>query len=535
MKTISRGALRAAVLALVALLAGSEAMGNGRFPAASFLVLGPGADARLMILRTTFGLVVSDDFGVSWHWSCEDAYGASGMYDPPVAIGGDGTFVAGIPDGIMVSPTRCAWARPTGDPRVQIMDFAADATGHTLAAAMGPFTADNGLSVSNDDGHTWRAGATRPSFFIETVEVAPSDPMRMYISGYAIGAVTLILRSDDGGTSMREVTRDLAGGVDAFIAGVDPTHPDVVYVRSNRELGTYLLKSTDGGAHLTRIFATNRRMLGFALSEDGQTVWAGSEDRTEGIFRSVRGGPFERVGPSLNLSCLRYHAGVLFACASEEIDGFSLGYSTDGGEHFSPVMSLRDVQAPACPRGTPVADTCNPLWPAQQRVLTTLDAAVAPMRGIDAAVFARPDVVTDVGSDVSSLDGGDGTVLADSAADATEVIVRDASDDATTDATLTDSPSDTVVSDVVRADVAAPIDAATDRPTATDRPDTSVVDVRVSDVTAPSTPSSNCGCRTGAPRETHAAWGLLWGLLAFRSRARRRASESPGVAVRARP
>ncbi len=50
------------------------ARANGRFPTSNQIVFSP-ANADLIVLRATFGILVSRDGGTTWTWLCEDALG----------------------------------------------------------------------------------------------------------------------------------------------------------------------------------------------------------------------------------------------------------------------------------------------------------------------------------------------------------------------------------------------------------------------------------------------------------------------------
>ena len=400
--------VRAALGVALAMAGAGEARANGRFPAANYFVAGPAGRNDVLALRTTFGLVLSRDGGRAWSWVCEEAYGAVGASDPSVSIGPDGNVVIATFAGLSASDgPYCQWDRPAGAPMRGFADVAHTFDGRAMVALAGP-TGDDALVLSSDGGRTWEAGARLMGFFSETADVAPGDPRRVYATAYVRGGIPVLLRSDDGGRSVREVTRDFSGAEGVYLAGVDPRRPDVLYVRGTRGLGTLLLKSEDGGMTLRAVAETRSDMVGFALSDDGDTVWIASTSRAEGLQRSVRGGPWARVGGDVAVQCLRYHAGLLFVCADEVTDGYALGCSRDGGEHIDPLLSLRRLTgaSAACGAGTSVGAVCAPAWPAIAAQLGGIDAG-APRDPVfhDASAGADAAAVDD--RPVAPADGPD--------------------------------------------------------------------------------------------------------------------------------
>src|ERR1700722_9772949 len=112
----SRSAM-AVLAAMGVTLVAPPALANGRFPAASQLVAHPRDPAR-MVLRTTYGLLVTRDNGTSWDWICERAVGYGGVEDPALAITGGGTLLAGIFEGLVSSSDEgCTWSRSPGLPQ----------------------------------------------------------------------------------------------------------------------------------------------------------------------------------------------------------------------------------------------------------------------------------------------------------------------------------------------------------------------------------------------------------------------------------
>ncbi len=481
----------------------TRALGNGRFPTANYFIAGPGTTNQVLALRTTFGLVVSRDAGRSWGWVCEEGYGAVSSGDPSFSIGSDGNLVIATVNGMFgADPAFCAWGRAPGTPERGFVDVAHTADNRAMVAVAGSPTYQ--LFRSDDSGRNWAAGASLTGYFAETADVAPSDPTRVYATAYGSGAVPVFLRSDDGGRTVREMTRDFDGADGSgYIAAVDARRPDVVYVRANLGIGTILLKSTNGGMSFTRIGRTTSAMVGFALSDDGDTVWIAGADRAEGLQRSVRGGPWTRVGGDLNVKCLRYHAGMLFVCADEAVDGYALGWSRDNGDHIDPLLALRRLSgvSPAC-AGTPVDRTCSPTWSMQTMLLRSIDASAPrdPVFYDDAGMEAG----TEAGADAGALDDRgdlDATAVTDAGLDV-GVTARDVVDA---------SPVD------------APMDARTDAGTTPDvRP-------------AVPPPATGCGCRAGAT-EDGGRYGIaaLVAGLSVMTRRRRRAGAPPGPTERRR-
>src|SRR5262245_5014330 len=62
--------LRCAFVALGLFLAPSNARANGRYPLAQQLLVDP-SDPGHLLLRSTYGVLTSDDAGSTWSWLCE--------------------------------------------------------------------------------------------------------------------------------------------------------------------------------------------------------------------------------------------------------------------------------------------------------------------------------------------------------------------------------------------------------------------------------------------------------------------------------
>ena len=92
-----------------------EARANGRFPESNAIFFAP-TDHDLVLLRTTFGEIVSHDRGKTWDWICERSIGLAGVEDPMYAITPDGTLMASTFQGLAISHDRaCNFAFAGGE------------------------------------------------------------------------------------------------------------------------------------------------------------------------------------------------------------------------------------------------------------------------------------------------------------------------------------------------------------------------------------------------------------------------------------
>ena len=264
-----------AAVVIFCLFAPRFALANGRFPIADQLVIDP-ADPSHIVLRTTYGILGSTDAGANFTWMCEVAVGYGGAQDPAMGILADGTILAGIFEGLAVShDRRCSWAF-VGDPLKDeyVIDVSVHRDDPSRAVAITSTGSPNGFHVilaeTSDNGVTWtQAGTPILSDMIAlTVDVAPSNSNRIYASGIVGKAYApAIERSDDRGKTWKRTYFEATYAKDTpYIAAVDPTNPDRVYVRMGSASVDRLLLSNDGAATWTEVYASIDDLLGFALS-----------------------------------------------------------------------------------------------------------------------------------------------------------------------------------------------------------------------------------------------------------------------------
>lgn len=353
---------------------------NGRFPAAQLVQLSP--DGQTIALRLTFGFALSDDGGQNFRWICEDVLGyGAGAFDPSFVLDASRRLFVGAPDGLArLETNRCEHARVAELDRAFVIDLDRSTDGQTLVAitSSGAPGAQNRIWRSNDSGAQWSplGAGLGPETLFETVELARSNSQRVYATAVRNNPRSVrFFRSDDGGATLADFTLDAFALDDAFIAAVDPSNADVIYVRGRLSAPpppdagagaspTALLVSRDGGRTFNELARTVGAMNGFAISDDGQSLWIGSTHSADGLQRSTdRGATWSRVNDA-RVTGLRFHNGTLWVAANWVIDRFALGRSVDGGRTITPALgTFCDLRgAPVCPPSSDVTAVCGARW-----------------------------------------------------------------------------------------------------------------------------------------------------------------------------
>lgn len=359
------------LLTVAVLGLGERAWANGRFPRADQLVATPGRPDQL-VLRTTFGLLVSHDAGMSWEWICEEAVGFASEEDPALAMLAGGRLLAGLSAGLaQASGAFCAWqfASLPGSP--ELVDLTVRPLQPDSAVALAWERTDanafgyRSLFFRTDDaGQSWQRYGTGidPGVLVLTVDVAPSDPRRLYASGIrpVDRTAALFVSTDEAQTwSERAAPFDSPREQGLYIAAVDPLVPERVYLRSSGAGASRLLVTDDAGASFAELFS-GRSLLGFALSPDGSEIFVGGPE--DGLWwASGAARQFERRSATPIL-CLLSLPNLLYACSNEQL-GFALGVSTDGGRQFSAKLRLSEVRGPVACAPETSGGVCAAAWP----------------------------------------------------------------------------------------------------------------------------------------------------------------------------
>lgn len=393
---------------LLALLCG-VAHANGRAPVTNGVFFKPG-DPHTLLVRSTFGLLISHDDGCTFDWICEGNIGYGGSFDPKYAVGADGTIFATSYHGLRVSrDAGCSFTTATPDEWVDALDIGPTGDLWIATASTGE---TNDVFHSIDNGMTFQS-LNMPTTvgFYHSIKVAPSNAQRIYLTeNETAGTPAMHLyRSDNAGTMFtpEPLTGVTAGSSPlALVAAVDPANADIVYmisVAASPPTGDILYRSTDGAATFQPVLTTQNAIRDVVIA-DAQHVYvtttvilANGSEQGGPAFSSTNGGA--TFGPLANaplLDCLgKAPDGSLIGCgANWDPDFMAVAKSIDGAT-WSKVWRFVNMAGPlTCPGGTAERDMCDvQLWAGiQQQFATT-----GPACGADA---------TDGTGDVTPKKGG---------------------------------------------------------------------------------------------------------------------------------
>ncbi len=345
-------------------------------------------------MMATFGVNWTHDNGKNWDWTCEGAVGYLSNENPVLGVTQNDSVIIGTFEGIGVTTDQgCNWTLPAGGVGDHVTDLVVEKSDpHSVMFLTSVYlgqddagsTFTSRLWITHDDGaHITQVGASLdPEILPETIEVAPSDATRVYLSGTRKvngEAVGVLMVSKDSGVTFATTTIPFPDSPTAdggttqldrapYIAAVDPKNPDRVYIRVENIAGTRLLVSDDGAQTTRQVWQAKGDLLGFALSADGAKVYVGGPN--DGLhIGSSTALDFTSQTSTVQIQCLALDGDRLLAC-SDEASGFTVGATKDDGATWTPLLHLSCMRGPlVCNQSSPVTTQCDPLWPAQQTTL----------------------------------------------------------------------------------------------------------------------------------------------------------------------
>lgn len=339
----------------------------------------PADQPRTIALATTFGLILSDDGGATWSWTCEQAATTSmaNAYavGPPArasARAGDRFYALSPLDGLAFSDDQsCSWTAAAGIPSGAVVsDFFVDPSDPDHVLAVASALGDGGAGsasvfASHDGGASFGAAPlyiAPAGAAIVGVEIARSDPNVIYVASYATtgaGRAPALARSSDGGAhwTATDLTAPLGAAIVRILA-VDPQDSALVYLRVIASGQDAVAVTRDGGGSFAvPISFAGGQISAFARLQSG-TVLVGAllatpSGGTEGtaVRSSDAAASFQ---PWTTLPNPTHLVGLaervengrprLYLSGKNYSDGWALAVSDDEGATLTPLMTYDQVK-----------------------------------------------------------------------------------------------------------------------------------------------------------------------------------------------
>ena len=226
------------LLASYALVLGAPATAraNGAFPAPFRVFLPTGRPSEVTV-TANFGFITTRDGGKTWAWTCEHDQGNQGASYQQAAAGG--RFL-GLATGRLIATDNdaCDWTVAAGLPAAEFIDDSfIDPSDSQHVLALGHHGMDvaavSELFASRNGGTTFAATslyATQPGTRLDSVEIAKSNPSRIYLtlSPWKVGSGgPRVARSDDAGKTFALLPTPAASTTGTLrVVAVDPDDAD---------------------------------------------------------------------------------------------------------------------------------------------------------------------------------------------------------------------------------------------------------------------------------------------------------------------
>lgn len=361
---------------VVVLSGGGVARAHGGRPQTQAILFDGDDGSGRVVVVATFGLLVGDDGGASFGWTCQESIpdGIPGIAYPALLAGGDRLLIA-TPYGLVRGDgAGCAWGRE----EMLIDRYVADvarAPDRRVIALGGDSAVANRIFASADEGASFEAiGAALPEGLLpERLRIAPSDAQRMYVTGERFTAGTtdvsgVVMTTRDGGASWIEHALPRLESVNGErvvrALAVDPTDPDVLYVVVQGSEHDRLLRSSDAGASFELVMRLEAlpmpfyRPFALALAPDGSAYFGNT---AEGLWVRRADGTVALVDKYVALACLVLRGTEMWMCGDGLEDGFALArFATDARYEKEVVLTFGAIARRTC--GTRVDCTCDPWW-----------------------------------------------------------------------------------------------------------------------------------------------------------------------------
>ncbi len=306
-----------------------------------------------IVLVTNFGVVLSQDGGATWTWSCEQDANALGLLYQMGPAPRHRLFAVANQQVVSSDDATCSWQVAGGLLAGQtVTDVFPDPTNADRVVAVGVANSVASVFESQDGGASFGAMLYQAAAgeVVNGVEIARSDPRVVYVALVDQNQHPKLARTGDGGLhwTVNDLAADLGTGL-ARIISVDPDDANTVLLRwSSPSAGEALAVTHDGGTSASAALSIPHYFTSFARLPDGTLVLSAvvsvSPATKAGLFVSHDGAvTFQENDAVPSLSALAQRNGVLYAATDNFGDGYALGASSDVGLTWQPVLRFDQI------------------------------------------------------------------------------------------------------------------------------------------------------------------------------------------------
>lgn len=342
-----------------------RARADGAFPDSLGPLLPPNRPNEF-ILATNFGVVLSEDAGQTWTYSCERMANGSGAAQYQLGPAPRSRLFALSDIALLYSDDgACTWSKAqgllAGKPAFDY--FPDPVNADRVWAVRGPDAPDAGSNVtysvveSIDGGATFTATRYTAAVgdVITGVEIARSDGNTAYVTVRSGGSfVPKMAVTTNGGASW--TTRDLStrfASSSLRIISIDPANAGKIYLRVSTSGATSvdsIAVSLDGGATFVTpnpLSVPDGVLTSFVRLPSGTLLVGGVKVISNVIYRSTNGGTSFQELPAPTVRGLGQRDGHVYIATNNDpaADGYALGVSNDEGSTWQPLMTYDQIQA----------------------------------------------------------------------------------------------------------------------------------------------------------------------------------------------
>jgi len=391
----------------LALAAAMAARADGAFPD-EFSIHFPANAPHRIYLGANFGMLVSEDDGLTWRYSCEPwvvagsnaalAFASVNLYQVTL----DGALLATSPQASTVTRSAdvaCTWPASTGAVANQFTsDVFPDPNDASFVLAIVVLANGSAIVASHDGGKTFDAPHLYETPDLLTgVEIARSKRGVVYATSTSpSGGPPKFLASVDSGVTWTATPLTILAATEPRVLGVDPENERKVYLRIVGAVSDEIWMTADGGQTFQTLLPPIAGQLSSFLRATDGALYAGT--RAGKLYVQPTGTTgFGAPKDAPHFRCLGQRRGTarIYACSDMVVDGYSLAKSDDNGATFQPVMSF--TQLAGLLGCAPVQTNCAAHWDRIQGVLgiTRPDAGTGQT--------SRPSHCASAGGDVWGL------------------------------------------------------------------------------------------------------------------------------------